>query len=78
MMQPPLHSHVPVTHPVADLHTEVCVVAVDVLDGLEVVLGRNVRIQTGHTRENIRFVILLIKVLNTLNLLAVTKWQQTV
>ena len=48
MMQPPLHSHVPVAHPVTDLHTEVCVVAVNVLDGLEVIHGRNVRIQTGH------------------------------
>lgn len=37
-MQPPLHRHVPVTHAVADLHAEVGVVAVDALDGSEVVL----------------------------------------
>lgn len=37
VMQPPLYSHIPVAHPMADLHTEVCVVAINVLDGLEVV-----------------------------------------
>lgn len=37
VMQPPLHCHVPVAHAMADLHTEVCVVAVNVLDGFEVV-----------------------------------------
>lgn len=37
VMQPPLHRHVPVTHAMSNLHTEVCVVAVDVLDGFEVI-----------------------------------------
>lgn len=38
VVQPPLHRHVPVAHPVSHLHAEVGVVAVDVLDGSEVVL----------------------------------------
>ena len=42
VVQPPLHRHVPVAHAVADLHAEVCVVAVNVLDGLEVVGHRGV------------------------------------
>lgn len=37
VMQPPLDGHVPVTHAVSDFHTEVSVVAVDVLDGFEVI-----------------------------------------
>lgn len=37
VMQPPLHRHVPVAHAVSHLHTEVCVVAVNVLDGSEVI-----------------------------------------
>lgn len=37
VMQPPLHRHVPVTHAMTDLHTEVSVVAVNILDGFEVV-----------------------------------------
>lgn len=37
MMQPPLHSHVPVAHAMSDFCAEVSVVAVDILDGFEVV-----------------------------------------
>lgn len=37
VMQPPLHCHVPVAHAVSHLHAEVSVVAVDVLNGSEVV-----------------------------------------
>lgn len=47
VMQPPLHRHVPVTHAVADLHTEVRVVAVDVLDGFEVIRLVSAGVRTG-------------------------------
>lgn len=37
VMQPPLHAHVPVAHAMSHLYAEVSVVAVDVLNGSEVV-----------------------------------------
>lgn len=37
LMQPPLHSHVPVFHAMPDFDAKVGVVAVDVLDGSEVI-----------------------------------------
>lgn len=49
VMQPPLHGHVPVTHAVSHLHTEVCVVAVDVLDGSEIIFLLSCGISTEHT-----------------------------
>lgn len=48
VMQPPLHRHVPVAHAVADLHAEVGVVAVDVLDGSEVVPVLSSRVRAGN------------------------------
>ncbi len=48
-MQPPLNWHIPVTHAVSDLHAEVSVVAVDVLDGSEVIFLFAVGIRTGTT-----------------------------
>lgn len=50
VMQPPLHRHVPVTHAMSDLHTEVSVVAVDVLDGFEVIFLFGGGIRAGHKR----------------------------
>lgn len=52
MMQPPLHSHVPVTQAVPNLHTEVSVVAVDVLDGSEVIFLFSGGIRTDQTEED--------------------------
>ena len=52
-MQPPLHRHVPVTHAVSDLHTEVSVVAVDVLDGSEVVFLFSGGLRAGHEGTNV-------------------------
>lgn len=53
VMQPPLHCHVPVTHAMSDLHTEVSVVAVNVLDGFEVIfLLFSCGIGTGHKGKN--------------------------
>lgn len=51
MMQPPLHRHVPVTHAVPDLHAEVGVVAVDVLDSFEVVFLFSVGVRTTDEEE---------------------------
>lgn len=51
-MQPPLDSHVPVTHAVSDFHAEVGVVAVDVLDGFEVIFFFSWGINTGHKEKN--------------------------
>lgn len=48
VMQPPLHRHVPVAHAVSHLHAEVGVVAVDVLNGSEVV-----RLRCGRIRADI-------------------------
>lgn len=50
-MQPPLHCHVPVTHAMSDLHTEVSVVTVDVLDGFEVIFLLRGGIKTGEKKE---------------------------
>lgn len=51
VMQPPLHCHVPIAHAMTDLHTEVSVVAVDVLDGSEVILLFSRGIRAGHEGE---------------------------
>lgn len=53
VVQPPLHGHVPVTHAMSDLHTEVCVVAVNVLDGFEVVFLFSDGIRAGNKGENV-------------------------
>lgn len=58
LRQPPLHGHVPVAHTVAHPHAEVSAVAVDVADGLIVVLqagrllrtGRGWRVRVGDTQ----------------------------
>lgn len=47
LRQPPLHRHVPVPHALPHPHAEVCVVAVDVADGLIVVLQGSRLLQTG-------------------------------
>ena len=47
LRQPPLHRHVPVPHALPHCHAEVCVVAVDVADGLIVVLQGRRRLRTG-------------------------------
>lgn len=44
VMQPPLHRHVPVSHSMSHFHTEVSVVAVNVLDGFEVINNRGIGI----------------------------------
>lgn len=54
VMQPPLHRHVPVTHAVSHLHAEVRVVAVNVLDGFEVIFLFNSWVRTGHTGQDIQ------------------------
>lgn len=53
VVQPPLHCHVPVTHAMSDLHAEVSVVAVDVLDGSEVVLLFSGGIGADHEGESV-------------------------
>lgn len=47
LRQPPLHRHVPIPHALPHTHAEVCVVAVDVSDGLIVVLQDSRLLQTG-------------------------------
>lgn len=46
VMQPPLHCHVPVAHPVTHFHTEVSVVAVNILYGFEVIFLLSAGIRT--------------------------------
>lgn len=47
LRQPPLHRHVPVPHAIPHPHAEVRAVAVDVADGLIVVLQRSRLLRTG-------------------------------
>ena len=47
LRQPPLHRHVPVAHALPHSHAEVCAAAVDVADGLIVVLHGSRRLRTG-------------------------------
>lgn len=51
LRQPPLHRHVPVPHALPHSHAEVCVVAVDVADGLIVVLQGSCHLRTGGVED---------------------------
>lgn len=46
VVKPPLHRHVPVTHAMPNLYTEICVITVDVLDRFKVILHSCVWIRT--------------------------------
>ena len=53
LRQPPLHGHVPVPHALPHPHAEVCAVAVDVADGLIIVLQCSRLLQTGGWRMRV-------------------------
>lgn len=53
LRQPPLHRHVPVPHAIAHAHAEVRAVAVDVADGLIVVLQGSRLLRTGGWRVRV-------------------------
>lgn len=46
VVKPPLHCHVPVAHAMPNLHAEICVITVNVLDRFEVILHNGVWIRT--------------------------------
>lgn len=50
LCQPPLHRHVPVPHAIPHPHAEVCAIAVDVTDGLIVILQGSCILRTGEWR----------------------------
>lgn len=53
LRQPPLHRHVPVPHAIAHPHAEICAVAVDVADGLIVILQGSRLLRTGGWRMRV-------------------------